>query len=58
MAKKKAKSAAAATQAQLPDAKGTNPKRDARRPKGGADVVTFPKSGGSAHFRKSRRLPE
>ena len=47
----------AGTQAQLPDSKGVNPARDARRRKGGA-VVTVPHGGGSGTFRKSRRAPE
>jgi hypothetical protein len=47
----------AGTQAQLPDSKGINPARDARRRKGGA-VVTVPHGGGSGTFRKSRRVSE
>jgi hypothetical protein len=46
------------TQSQLPDAKGVNPKRDARRRKGGAGVVSLPKGGSTAKYRKSRRVPE
>ena len=48
----------AGTQAQLPDSKGINPARDARRRKGGAGVVTLPKGGGTAKFRKARSVPE
>jgi hypothetical protein len=47
----------AGTQAQLPDSKGINPARDARRRKGGA-VVTVPHGGGSGTFRKARRASE
>jgi len=46
------------TMAQLRDAKGVNAKRDARRRKGGAGVVTLPKGGSSAKYRKSRRVPD
>ena len=42
---------------QLPDSKGVSAARDAKRAKGVA-VVTSPKGGGSANFRKSRRSPE
>ena len=38
--------------------KNVNAVRDARRPKGGAGTVTAPKGGGSAKFRKARRVPE
>jgi hypothetical protein len=48
----------AGTQSQLPDSKGVNALRDAKRRKGGAGVVTMPKGGGSAKFRKARRVPE
>jgi hypothetical protein len=47
----------AGTQAQLPDSKGINPARDARRRKGGP-VVTVPHGGGSGTFRKARRVSE
>jgi hypothetical protein len=52
------KAAPADTQAQLPDSKGVNPARDARRRKGGAGVVTPSKGGGTAKFRKASRVPE
>ena len=55
---KNSKNADAGTQAQLPDSKGVNPARDARRRKGGAGVVTPTKGGGTAKFRKSRSVPE
>jgi hypothetical protein len=42
---------------QLPDSKGVNAARDAKRAKGSA-VTTAPKGGGSGKFRKSRRNPE
>jgi hypothetical protein len=61
MAKKKKNDSRAAqdgTKSQLRDAKGVNAVRDARRAKGGAGVVSPPKGGGSASFRKSRRVPE
>ena len=47
----------AGTQSQLPDSKGVNAGRDARRRKGGA-VVTVPHGGGSGTFRKARRAAE
>ena len=47
----------AGTQAQLPDSKGINPARDARRRKGGT-VATVPHGGGSGTYRKSRRASE
>jgi hypothetical protein len=50
--------AQAGTQAQLPDSKGVNPTRDARRRKGGAGLPMLPKGGGTGKFRKSRRVPE
>lgn len=52
------KAAEAGTQAQLPDSKGVNPGRDARRRKGGAGVMTPTKGGGTAKFRKARSVPE
>jgi hypothetical protein len=55
--KKNKKTAQAGVQAQLPDSKGINPARDARRRKGGA-VVTVPHGGGSGKFRKARRASE
>jgi hypothetical protein len=58
MAKKNDMATGAGTQSQLPDSKGVNAARDALRPKGGAGVVTRPKGGGSAKFRKARRVPE
>ena len=47
----------AGTQAQLPDSKGINPARDARRRRGGT-VTTVPHGGGSGTYRKSRRASE
>jgi hypothetical protein len=55
--KKNKKTAEAGIQSQLPDSKGVNPARDARRRKGVA-VVTVPHGGGSGKFRKSRRNSE
>ena len=55
---RKMAAAQAGTQAQLPDSKGINPARDARRRKGGAGVVTLPKGGGTSKFRKASRVPE
>jgi hypothetical protein len=52
------KAADAGTQAQLPDSKGINSAKDARRRKGGAGVVTPTKGGGTAKFRKARSVPE
>jgi hypothetical protein len=52
------KAADAGTQAQLPDSKGVNAAKDARRRKGGAGVVTPTKGGGTAKFRKARSVPE
>ena len=46
------------TMTQLRDSKGVNPKKDGRRRKGGAGVVTLPKGGSTAKYRKSRRAPE
>lgn len=58
MAKKNDDTAAQdGTKSQLPDSKGVNAARDAKRAKGAA-VVTSPKGGGTAKFRKSRRSPE
>ena len=59
MAKKKndVSSAQDGTKSQLRDAKGVNAARDAKRAKGAA-VLSAPKGGGSANFRKSRRVPE
>jgi len=56
--KNSTKAADAGTQAQLPDSKGLNPRRDARRRKGGAGVVTPTKGRGTAKFRKARSVPE
>jgi hypothetical protein len=58
MKKNKKTAAQAGIQAQLPDSKGINPVRDGRRRKGGAGVVTLPKGGGTAKFRKASRVPE
>ena len=58
MRKKAIPPALPGTQSQLPDAQGVNPKRDARRRKGGAGVVALPKGGSTAKYRKSRRVPE
>ncbi len=56
--KNSTKAADAGTQAQLTDSKGLNPRRDARRRKGGAGVVTPTKGRGTAKFRKARSVPE
>ena len=58
MAKKNDTTAGAGTQSQLPDSKGVNTLRDAKRRKGGAGTVAAPQGGGSGKFRKSRRSPE
>ena len=58
MAKKNADTAAQdGTRSQLPDSKGVNAGRDAKRGKG-VTVVSAPMGGGSGKFRKSRRSSE
>jgi hypothetical protein len=58
MKKNKKTAAEGGIQAQLPDSKGINPARDARRRKGGAGLPSLPKGGGTAKFRKASRVPE
>lgn len=58
MAKKNDTTKDGGTQSQLPDAKGVNALRDAKRRKGGAGTVAAPQGGGSGKFRKLRRVPE
>ena len=57
MATKNAKPAQPGTQAQLPDSKGVNAVRDAKRTKGGGAAVPT-KGQGTGKFRKGRRTAE